>query len=630
MSKTIDNIIYSDDMKTVEGVENKEITSAVIKEGVTTIDWEVFMGCTQLQRVDIPDSVTYIKPRAFYNCTNLKEIHITNLSAWIELDFEQNPLHSKNITLYLNNEPVDFTDFVIPEGTKKIGINAFLECKNLQTVVVPKSVASIGAGAFYECSNVQSFVLPEGVTSIGNLAFCRCSSVQSFVLPAGVTEIQKSAFSSCSNLKSITIPVSVTKIGENSFQYCTNLQEVIYLGSAKDWSKIKFTKSKEKTELKKLIKDFAVQEAKDAKNKAKDAKIKEIQTASVEGFMTAMKEDYPSFKFQILNSTSANQVVFIMGGKNATVIQLSSNVATWNEKVQKFLSIFCDESKTNTEIEGAIKANKIKIAAIKKNFAKPQIEADEMNLFIDELPEMKNEVKNSFSTDSCSFFYYAKIKKLTFARNTLMDRCTFYRQRNFESIVLPENVTVIEKSAFSGCENLQSIILPEIITSIEGSAFFECKNLLSIVIPPNVTSIGRNAFQFCTNLQNVTIPESVTKIEDFAFKNCKIDNLTHTLLKIENGCCLSSDGKKVLYRSNYNMQEIVIPDGVTTIGDFAFQGCGNLQSVVLPKSVAKINWYSFSECPNLTITFDGTKEEWEKVEGCEIPGKSNVNVQFTK
>lgn len=152
--------------------------------------------------------------------------------------------------------------------------------------------------------------------------------------------------------------------------------------------------------------------------------------------------------------------------------------------------------------------------------------------------------------------------------------------------------------------------------------------MYSIVIPEGVTEIGSSVFSGCENLQNVVIPENVTEIGSMAFKNCKIENYEHKLFKVKDGCCFSNDGKTVLYCTKASKQEIVIPEGVTTIGKWAFFECINLQNVVIPSSVKAIGSHAFMSCPNLTVTFDGTKKEWEKIEG--VKDCDAKNVKFNK
>ena len=76
MGKTIDGIIYSDDMETVEGVSDKGIKSALIPEGVKYVVMQAFKDCSALEEVSIPDSMLDIKKSAFKNCTSLMTVSL--------------------------------------------------------------------------------------------------------------------------------------------------------------------------------------------------------------------------------------------------------------------------------------------------------------------------------------------------------------------------------------------------------------------------------------------------------------------------------------------------------------------------------------------------------------------------
>lgn len=100
----------------------------------------------------------------------------------------------------------DITAISLPDGLITIGRNAFKGCINASftSVTIPSSVTTIGQGAFEGCSSLESVTIPSSVTSIGNYAFRSCSSLTSIAIPSSVTSIGGQAFKSCSSLASVT------------------------------------------------------------------------------------------------------------------------------------------------------------------------------------------------------------------------------------------------------------------------------------------------------------------------------------------------------------------------------------------------------------------------------------------
>ncbi|MBR1995925.1 MAG: leucine-rich repeat domain-containing protein [Paludibacteraceae bacterium] len=88
------------------------------------------------------------------------------------------------------------------------------------------SVTNIGDYAFRICSSLTSVTIPNSVTSIGYGAFAYCSSLTSVTIGESVTSIGDDAFAYCTSLTSVTIPESVTSIGNQAFAYCSSLTSV--------------------------------------------------------------------------------------------------------------------------------------------------------------------------------------------------------------------------------------------------------------------------------------------------------------------------------------------------------------------------------------------------------------------
>lgn len=200
----------------------------------------------------------------------------------------------------------------------------------------------------------------------------------------------------------------------------------------------------------------------------------------------------------------------------------------------------------------------------------------------------------------------------------------FWKCDNMTSVYIPESVTSIDEAAFFGCSALKSVAIPDGITAISGRTFFECTALTAAEIPESVTSIGDSAFWGCSGLTEISIPngvtsigygaflgcsglktvsvsESVTSIANSVFQSC--DSLTAFEVAAQNPVYSSADG--VLMQGTTLLQYPVgnprssytVPDGITRIGNYAFERAANLTDIVLPESVTEIGFDAFSDTP---------------------------------
>lgn len=172
-----------------------------------------------------------------------------------------------------------------------------------------------------------------------------------------------------------------------------------------------------------------------------------------------------------------------------------------------------------------------------------------------------------------------------------------------ETVVISEGAESIGEYAFFECTGLKNVTIPSTVKTINEGAFYKCTGLTSpepekpndeitdsIIIPYGVTNIGDEVFAHCTGLKKVTIPGSVKSIGERAFSDCHISTEE------------SEDG------TERGLEKVVIENGTETIGKEAFNGCKKLNDIILPDSVTSIGENAFQYTGLYYEWFDGNED----------------------
>ena len=172
-----------------------------------------------------------------------------------------------------------------------------------------------------------------------------------------------------------------------------------------------------------------------------------------------------------------------------------------------------------------------------------------------------------------------------------------FRNQAVKSYIIPSSVTSIGDSAFAGCSSLSNIAIPSSVNSIGDKAFWDCCSLTSIVIPDSVTSIGDGAFCGCSSLKYISIPKSVICLNGNPFFRWdgKLECLSPNFI-YEDDVLFNKDKSKIISCRDQVIISYIIPGSVTSIGDYAFEGCSFLSDIVIPTSVTSIGRGAFRDC----------------------------------
>ena len=208
---------------------------------------------------------------------------------------------------------------------------------------------------------------------------------------------------------------------------------------------------------------------------------------------------------------------------------------------------------------------------------------------------------------SSAFLNCYDLENVTLGESLTTIGSSAFQSCGIERIDIPNSVISIGNGAFSGCNNMSKVTIGNSVTTIGDEAFRGCIGIEEITIPNSVTSIGNSAFKKCYSLSEVAIGNAVTTIGEQAFDCC--ENLTKVnISSVEAWCGIQFNYvfsnplyyAHHLYLNDQEITDLVIPNSVTAINNYAFYGCSGFTSVTIGDSVVTIGDYAFRECTGMT------------------------------
>ena len=456
-----------------------------------------------------------------------------------------------------------------------IGNWAFRERSSLTSITIPDSATIIGEDAFYNCSNLTSVIIGDSVTTIGNSAFSSCNSLTSLTIGDSVTTIGDNVFRYC-RFTSVTIPDSVTSIEEGAFIFCYRLTEFKGKFASED-SRCLIVNG--------TLNSFAIGCG--------------LTEYTIPDSVTRIGEnafDDCSSLTSITIPDSVASIGYMAFGRcsSLTSITIPDSVA----EIEDYAFAWC-ESLTSAYCKATTPPS------LGGTYLFYDIQTPKIYVPAESLEEYRTaESWSKYAGAIVAYDFENDVVVVPEANPnnkvilyTTTSNVGLYSANTWSFDTFGANILSHEWNSETG-EGV--ITFDADVTTIGKRAFDYCRSLTSITIPDSVTSIGDNAFSGCSSLTSMTIPDSVTCIGSEAFENCSRIAEFKGMYASEDGRCLIIDGTLNSFAIGCGATEYTIPEGVTSIGDCAFEGCTSLTSITIPNSVTSIGDCAFEGCTSLT------------------------------
>ena len=477
-----------------------------------------------------------------------------------------------------------FTGISIPNSVTYIGKYAFLGCSSITNIAIPNGVKTISEHLFSRCSSLERVSLPNSVKIISDWSFNECSSLKNIIIPNSVTSIGGFVFYNCTGLESITIPERVTSIGSHIFSGCTSLSSISVsennttLDSRNSCNAIIETKTNallcgcKNTIIPDSVTSlnpFAFSNCKGLKRITIPKNVTSIGNYSFSDCSALKKITIPRSVTNISNNA-------FDGCSHLNDVYYEGSEAEWNR-----ISIGLNNSPLTDTANIWFNHSEHDYVAVVT--PPTETEAGYTTYTCSECEDsykvMENEIHNhefgEWTVSTPAFAPTCTTEGATAVETRSCSACGETETRGGESV-----------AAFG--HNYQAVyISPDDITRIKYICS-RCGDSYTTGDPePPVVITGKCGYNVNYEFDGATGTLTISgtgEMDDYTAEEIDEDDIT----------CTSP------FFRNSDIRTIVIEDGVTSIGDFAFLECTNLTEVTMADSVTSIGEASLSHCFALT------------------------------
>ena len=545
---------YDDVTKTLEITGSGDMST--FSTGQVFSGWSEFAG--DVKKIIIPPGLTGVGSNTFGGCVNVKELIWSARRA--ESKFYPNPFR----------HCYDSLSIVRLEGDIEYLSDYFFSCKNIDTLEISAKIDTIGKQLFtlsnsLKVVNIKSSIsdwcqteILESLSSPLDKAQTSLFAGKQLVIlniPDSITRIGRSVFCHLPSLTKVTIGDEVKSIGWGAFSGCENLTTVIMSDKTEIIEKSVFSgcislKNINISNNLRFIGNAAFSGCSKIQNISLPESVIEMESGIFSGCTSLISIHLPSNIKNIPES-------FVYGCSNLTTINIPEKVT----QIGKNAFYDC-KNLANITLPDSIR--KIGTWA----FFNTKLTQISIPLQTDTIET------NAFRNLKLGTVYW-NAKNCHEPSNTLhYENYGTYTGAQIHNFYLGDEVECIPSRLLWNNANIHSITIPKSVRHIEAYAF-RCSEI------NNVRWKSKNCTTFAT-AEDAPFYMSRDNITSFEFSN-DVDSIPSYL-------CYGMS----------SVENMVIPDSVKFVGDFAFSLCSTLNKITIGKSVSQIGEYAFMSCENMT------------------------------